>query len=84
MKSLHIVRKANDPLAMEAIQNEQQQSSVAILLLQDGVLSKGPFPDDTYICREDLTARGIKSRYRPVNYDAIAQLIADHDRIVTW
>ena len=84
MKSLHIVRKADDRLAMEAIQNEERQRPVALLLLQDGVLAKGRFPDETYACQEDLTARGIESRYKPIDYDAIAQLIAEYDRVVTW
>ena len=84
MKTLHIVRKTNDPLAMEAIQNEERQGGTAVLLLQDGVLAKGTFPDETYVCREDLAARGIRAPYRPVDYEAIAQLIAQHDRVVTW
>ncbi len=84
MKTLHILRKAEDRLAMEAIRNERQQRAVAVLLLQDGVLAKGDFPDETYACREDLDARGIQSPYRAADYDAIARLIAEHDRVITW
>lgn len=69
---------------MEAIRNEQQQRAVAVLLLQDGVLTKGNFGNETYACQEDLDARGINSPHRAVDYDAIARLIAEHDRVITW
>lgn len=84
MKSLHVIRKTNDPLAMEAIRSERGRREVGVLLLQDGVLAKGEFPDATYVCEEDLAARGIKSRYRVVDYEAIARLMAEYDRVTTW
>jgi sulfur relay protein TusB/DsrH len=82
MKTLHIVRKGADRLAMEAIRHEQREG--AVLLIQDGVLAKGAFPNETYSCQEDLIARGIASRHRAVDYDAIARLIAEHDRVIVW
>lgn len=84
MKSLHIIRRADDRLAMEAIRSEARQSAVTVLLLQDGVLSKEDFPKETYAGEEDLAARGIESRHPAVDYSAIARLIAGHDRVVTW
>ncbi|MBI3804998.1 MAG: sulfurtransferase TusB [Nitrospirae bacterium] len=81
MKTLHIVRKTNDPLAQEAIAQDRQ---AAVLLIQDGVFAKGPFPSETYACREDLTARGIASPHPAVDYAEIARLIAEHDRVITW
>jgi sulfur relay protein TusB/DsrH len=84
MKRLHILRKTNDPLAMEAIQHERRLREVGVLLLQDGVLAKGDFPDPTYVCGEDLAARGIKSRYRVVDYETIARLMVEYDRVTTW
>lgn len=84
MKTLHVIRKTNDPLAMEAIRSERDRREIGVLLLQDGVLAKGDFPDATYVCEEDLAARGTKSPYRVVNYEAIAHLMAEYDRVTTW
>jgi sulfur relay protein TusB/DsrH len=84
MKTLHILRKSENPLAMEAIEHEEQHRQVAVLLIQDGVLARGNFPDETYLCQEDVIARGIQNRYLPVDYPAIARLIVQFDRIITW
>lgn len=84
MKTLHILRKTNDPLAIHIINEEQKRRPVVLLLIQDGVLSKGNFPDETYVSQEDLSARGGKSAYTQVNYPEIARLIIECDRVVTW
>jgi sulfur relay protein TusB/DsrH len=81
MKTLHILRKTNDPIAIEAIRSDPE---AALLLIQDAVLAKGSFPAKTYACREDLVARGIGERYRIVDYDDIARLITEYDRVITW
>jgi sulfur relay protein TusB/DsrH len=81
MKTLHILRKTNDPIAFEAIRSDPQ---AAVLLIQDGVLAKGSFPVETYACREDLVARGLRERHRIVDYNEIARLIVEHDRVITW
>ncbi len=84
MKTLHIFRKINDPLAYAAISDEALQNPVALLLIQDGVLSEGDFPDETYVCQEDLSARGRESPYFTINYPGIVRLITECDRVVTW
>lgn len=81
MKTLHILRKTTDPFAFEAIQSDPQ---AAVLLIQDAVLIKGSFPAETYACHEDLAARGIERPFRVVDYNDIARLIAEHDRVITW
>ena len=81
MKTLHILRKTNDPIALEAIQSDPE---AAVLLIQDAVLIKSVFPTETYACREDLAARGIPERHRVVDYTEIARLIVEHDRVVAW
>ncbi len=81
MKTLHIVRKTNDPLAFETVRNDPDP---ILLLIQDGVLAKGPFPPETYACREDLAARGIEPPFRVVDYTEIARLIAACDRAISW
>ena len=82
MKTLHMLRKTNDPFAMEAIRS--QEDPVALLLIQDGVLARGKFPEKTYACEEDLTARGVKSPYHSIDYDGIVRLIAEYDRVIVW
>lgn len=81
MKTLHILRKTDDPIAFQTIRNDPQ---AAVLLIQDAVLAKGSFPPETYTCREDLAARGIQERYRVVDYADIARLIVQHDRVIAW
>lgn len=81
MKTLHILRKTVDPLAFEAIQSDPQ---AAVLLIQDAVLIKGSFPVKTYVCREDLAARGTGRALHDVDYTDIARLIVEYDRVITW
>lgn len=84
MKTLHILRKISDPLAMETIIEEQKHAEVTLLLIQDAVLAKGNFPDATYVSEEDLSARGGKSPYCMINAHGMASLIMDCDRVITW
>lgn len=84
MKTLHILKKTNDPLAIHIINEEQKMRPVVLLLIQDGVLMKGDFPDETYVSQEDLSARGGKSPYTQINYPGIARLITECDRVITW
>lgn len=84
MKSLHIMRKINDLFAREVIADEALAGAVALLLVQDGVLAKGDFPDETYVCQEDLAARGGESPHVSVNYPGIARLITECERVIVW
>ncbi len=84
MKTLHILRKINDPLALKVIADGLLNDSVALLLIQDGVLAKGNFPEETYVCEEDLTARSAESPYFLINYAGIARLVIECERIITW
>jgi sulfur transfer complex TusBCD TusB component (DsrH family) len=84
MKTLHILRRISDPLAMELIDAERVQGSVALLLIQDAVLARGDFPPETYVLEEDLSARGEESPYCLINAHGMARLIMDCDRVITW
>ena len=84
MKSLHIIRKTTDPLAIEAMTNERRQRAIALLLIQDGVLAKGDFPEETYACAEDLIARGAARPYKAIGYPEMARLISECDRVIVW
>lgn len=83
-KTLHILRKISDPLAMEVIHEAQQNAEVVLLLIQDAVLAKGDFPEMTYVSEQDLSARGGDSPYCLINAHGIASLIMDCDRVITW
>lgn len=84
MKTLHILRKTSDPLAMEMINEGRKLGSVIVLLIQDGVLARGDFPEETYVSQDDISARGAKSPYPQINYPGIARLITECDRVITW
>lgn len=81
MKTLHIVRKPNDVMAIEAIEHSE---GAVVLLIQDGVLEQRTFPGETYACEEDVRARGIETGCPTIDYDGIAGLIALCERVITW
>ncbi len=83
-KTLHILRKISDPLAMAVIAEEQKNAEVVLLLIQDAVLAKGDFPDACYVSEEDLSARGAESPYCLINAHGMAALIMDCQRVITW
>ncbi len=84
MKTLHILRKISDPLAMALIAEEQKRAKIVLLLIQDAVLANGDFPDETYVSEEDLSARGGETPYCLINAHGMAALIMDCDRVITW
>ena len=84
MRSLHLIRKTVDPLAQEAIAFEARSGSVAVLLIQDGVLNRNPFPGEVFVSEEDLEARAQLSPHRKRGYEEIARLVVEYDRTVVW
>jgi len=82
--TLHIIRQAGDA---QAVRTAEQQAAggrhVALLLLQDaaraGVKSHLP----TFVCADDLPASG-QSPCERVDYDRIAQLIDEAEKVVCW
>jgi len=84
MKTLHILRKISDPLAIEVIDEERKFGAINVLLIQDGVLASRDFPDETYVSQEDISARGGKSPFPQINYPGIARLITECDRVICW
>ncbi|VAX33674.1 hypothetical protein MNBD_NITROSPIRAE01-2213 [hydrothermal vent metagenome] len=84
MKTLHIMRKINDPFALAAITDESGKWPTALLLIQDGVLTTEILPEETYVCHEDLSARGAESPYLSINYTGMARLITECGRVITW
>ena len=84
MKTLHIIRNIDDKLAQEMIHHDSAKEDVAVLLIQDGVLSNLQVTGDIYASVNDVEARGLNTTYRLVDYSSICQLIIDHDRVIVW
>lgn len=85
MKSLHIIRNIEDPLACIAIQGSSSGED-ALLLIQDGVYGEFQFSSvRVYACQEDLLARKIDEKgYQPVSYQEIAGMMIEYDRTIVW
>lgn len=84
MASLHIIRRRDDHLAMEAVSFEAGRSRVAVLLIQDAVASTLASLKPVYACEPDLRARGLESPHAVIGYDRIGQLLSEYDRIIVW
>lgn len=82
--TLHILRKTADPLAIDAMKSEGREGKIALLLIQDGVLAQGDFPETTYVSAEDQSARGVQRPYKAVDYQEMAKLILECDRVIVW
>jgi len=77
--TLHILRNLDATLCLEAMAGDDQ-----LLLLQDAVLSPGPFACPVSVGVDDLKARGQKSDHAALNFDEIRDLMLAHDRAVLW
>ena len=85
MNILHIVRDPNERLALEIAGRQSKEDSVSLLLIQDGVLARPSLDRVTcYALSDDLEARGVSSPGRVVDYDGMARMISEHDKVVVW
>ncbi len=84
MKTLHIIRKADDRFAREVISHESTDGGVSVLLIQDGVLSGLQVCGDIFASVSDIEARSLSTTYKLVDYNSICRMIIDHDRVVVW
>lgn len=85
MKILHIVRSHTDkrPIELAELQREQG-NEVALLLIHDAVLAAPSTNIKTFVCRDDMVARGVEANAETVDYDAIIRLIFAYDSISCW
>lgn len=81
MATLHILRNLDARLCLEAL---DAPAGDRLLLIQDGVLTRGPFPCEVAACEDDLTARSYQSPYPALSYHQIRDLMLAHDRVVLW
>ncbi|MBI4714765.1 MAG: hypothetical protein HY760_02290 [Nitrospirae bacterium] len=84
VETLHIIRCPNDPLALEAVQREHSLRGVAVLLIQDGVLTTVKPPVPIYAGSEDVQARGVHPPVPLVGYPEICRLIHEARRVIVW
>ncbi|TAK33429.1 MAG: sulfurtransferase TusB [Chloroflexota bacterium] len=84
MKILHLVRQIADERALSTVTAQSRNHDVAVVLLQDAVLTPLEFPGTTYACREDVEARGAGLGLELVDYRRIVQLIGEYEKVVSW
>ncbi|MBI4715439.1 MAG: hypothetical protein HY760_05830 [Nitrospirae bacterium] len=84
VETLHIIRRPNDPLALEAVQREHTLREVAVLLIQDGVLTTVRPPVPIYAGSDDVKARGVHPPLPLVSYPEICRLIREARRVIVW
>ncbi|MGE5619183.1 MAG: DsrH/TusB family sulfur relay protein [Sphingomonadaceae bacterium] len=85
MRALHILRSMEDERALATALSHAADHPTSLLLLQDAVLARvDGFPGPVYASAEDVAARGKGGTFREVDYEAIVNLIFEHDRVITW
>jgi len=81
MATLHLLRDLDARLLLEVLNPE---AGDRLVLIQDGVLSRGPFPCETHVCQRDVTARGATTPFPALDYDGIRDLMLAHEKVVLW
>ncbi|MGH7406613.1 MAG: hypothetical protein ACREKF_01190 [Candidatus Methylomirabilales bacterium] len=85
MRILHIIRHPGEEIGWEVAEAQAVRDGVAVLLLQDGVLCRRQTALPLYASSLDLEARGLAAdRMKPLTDPEIVEVLAAHDRIVTW
>ncbi len=86
MKILHIIKKTNDWYAWQTVLRQQKKKAnlVTIILLHDAVFT--PIHDDleVFACRDDVVARGVKTKASLVGYEEIVRMLMEVDSVVCW
>ncbi|MBI2919401.1 MAG: hypothetical protein HYY01_15620 [Chloroflexi bacterium] len=82
---LHVVRRVGDGEAL-AVARAQRAAGhqVTLLLLQDAVLDRPDFSGPVLTGAEDVQARGGRSTYPGLSYEAIVRLVFESQRVVSW
>ncbi len=84
MKILHILRNLDDEWAISIIQEHGKENHVGVLLLHDAVLTGIPFEAETFASHDDVEARGGRCKYPTIDYDGIARMLFEYDRVISW
>lgn len=81
MATLHMLRDLDARLCLEVLNPDAGDQ---LVLVQDGVLARGPFPCATHVCRQDVAARGVTTPFPALDYDGIRDLMLAHEKVVLW
>ena len=85
MRILHLIRHPGEQTGWEVAEAQGTRHEVGVLLLQDGVLCRRQTALPVYASALDLEARGLRAdRVKPLTDAEIVEVIAAHDRLVTW
>ncbi len=85
MRILHLIRHPGEQTGWEVAEAQAVRHEVAVLLLQDGVLCRRETALPVYAAALDLEARGLPAdRMKPLTDAEIVEVLAAHDRLVTW
>ena len=85
MRILHIIRHPGEEIGWEVAEAQAARHEVAVLLLQDGVLGRWKTALPVYGSALDLEARGLSADWmKPLTDAEIVEVLAAHDRLVTW
>jgi len=79
--TLHILRDLDARLCLEVLSPDAGDQ---LVLVQDGVLARGPFPCETHACEQDVAARGVTTPFDTLRYDGIRDLMLAHAKVVLW
>lgn len=81
MATLHMLRNLDTRLLLETLDAE---AGDRLVLIQDGVLARGPFPCETHACQQDVTARGVATPFPALPYEGIRDLMLAHEKVILW
>lgn len=72
-------------MGWQVAEAQASRHEVAVLLLQDGVLSRRQTALPLYASALDLEARGVPAdRSKPLSDAEIVEVLTAHDRLFTW
>jgi sulfur relay protein TusB/DsrH len=86
MRYLHIIKDPKETWAWEVAESQVKAGhEAAVLLWQDGVLTRRQTTFPLYAAAADLEARGVPpGGCKAVNYREIVDLIFQYDRVTSW
>ncbi len=86
MRYLHIIKDPKETWGWEVAESQARSGhEVAVLLWQDGILTRRKTSLPLYTAQADLEARGVPAaEYKAVDYREIVDLIFQYDRVTIW
>ena len=82
--TLHIIRTPDDAKALECITAQANDSTLSLLLMQEGIHTKPPSGLKTYILNDDMDKADTQADIHPISYDEMVKLLFAHESVVVW